>query len=217
MGGTGGNAAPGSISPAPGPPAPASLAGAGTTIQSLHSKAADGTLTPSEAQQYEQAQKTIAQDRVANLEARKANGTITLAEERALDGFKKILDGSLAPPPGYNPLAANQAHQDWYPPQGSKPVHPPPAAFTPEAQALTDQEIRSTVDRLKSQGHAYGRHGPDVLDGQLDDRVLFKVDPMTQTRKDKEKPGNHACAGLATQFTSERAMAHAVKMVEGSA
>lgn len=129
---------------------------------------------------------------------------------------RKILDGSQQPPPGYNPLATNAAHRDWFPPSGSKAVHPPPTAFTPEALALSDEEIQRTVSRLKAQGHAWDRHGPEVLDGQLSDRAMFGADPMTQTKGDGTHSGNHGYSRHATQFTSERAMAQAVKAVESS-
>ena len=83
---------------------------------------------------------------------------------------------------------------------------------------IPDEEIKTTKDRLKAHGHVHDRHGPEVTEGQLNDRARYKVDPITQTKEDCVWRGdNHKSAKHATQFTSERSMTQAVKAVEGSA
>ena len=168
------------------------------------------------------AQRAIAQQRVNDLAAAEANGTLTAPQRRQLDRFREILAASpygtelpKGPPPGYDPHATNPAHREWYPPEGKKPDHPTADKFTPEALAISDNEIKNTVDSLKANGHAHDRHGPEVTEGQLRDRAMHKVDPISQTKENGERPGqDHRAAEHATQFTSDRAMTHALKSVQ---
>jgi hypothetical protein len=195
------------------------------TIQDLSGKAASGTLTADEAHQHAHAQRAIAQQRVTDLTPAEASGTLTAPQRRQLKRFRETLAASpygtelpKGPPTGYDPHAANPAHREWHPPYGDKPAHPASDKFTPEALAISDDDIKATSDRLKAQGHAHDRHGPDVTEGQLSDRAMHKVDPITQTKEDGVHQGNnHKSAKHATQFTSERAMTQAVKKVESSA
>jgi hypothetical protein len=193
------------------------------TIQDLSSKtAAGGTLNADEADQLAHAQRAIAQQRVNDLAAAEANGTLTAPQRKQLDRFREILAASpygtelpKGPPPGYDPHAPNAAYREWYPPQGDKPVHPTNDKFTPQALAISDNEIKNTVDSLKANGHAHDRHGPEVTEGQLRDRAMHKVDPISQTKENGERPGqDHRAAEHATQFTSDRAMTHALKSVQ---
>jgi len=192
------------------------------TIQDLSGKAAAGTLNADEAHGLAHAQRAIAQQRVNDLAAAEANGSLTAPQRRQLDRFRKIINASpygtelpKGPPPGYNPHATNPAHREWHPPHGDKPVHPTADKFTPEALALSDNEINTTSDRLKTKGHAHDRHGPEVTEGQLSDRAMHKVDPITQTKEDGVWSGDdHNSAKHATQFTSERSMTQAVKAIE---
>lgn len=194
------------------------------TIQDLSSKAAAGTLNADEAHQMAHAPRVITQQRVNDLAAAEANGTLTPAQKRQLDRFREILAASpystelpKGPPPGYDPHAANPAHREWHPPQGDKPDHPTADKFTPEALALPDNEITTTTERLKAEGHAHDRHGPEVAEGQLADRSMHGIDPISQTREDGVKRGqDHSYSGNATQFTSDRAMVQSLKAVEGS-
>ncbi|WP_395746550.1 hypothetical protein [Prosthecobacter sp.] len=158
------------------------------------------------------------------LAAAEASGTLTAPQRRQLDRFREILNASpygtelpKGPPPGYDPHATTAAHREWYPPEGKKPVHPADDKFTPEALAIPDHEIKATKQRLKEEGHAHDRHGPEVTDGQLADRSMHGIDPITQTREDGIKSGqDHSYSGNATQFTSDRAMVQSLKAVEGS-
>jgi hypothetical protein len=194
------------------------------SIQDLSGKAASGTLSADEAHQHAHAQRAIAQQRVNDLAPAEANGTLTDPQRRELAQFRSVLAASpygtelpKGPPPGYDPHATNPAHRDWHPPQGDKPDHPANDKFTPEALALSDGEIKDTMDRLKDEGHAHERHGPDVTEGQLADRSMHGIDPITQTREDGVKRGqDHSYSGNATQFTSDRAMVQSLKVVEGS-
>lgn len=170
------------------------------------------------------AQRAIAQQRVNDLAAAEANGTLTPAQKWQLDRFREILATSpygtelpKGPPSGYDPHATNPAHREWHPPDGDKPVHPADDKFTPEALAISEEEIRNTAERLKAKGHAHSRHGPEVTEGQLNDRAMHKVDPITQTKEDGVHAGtDHRSAKHATQFTSERSQVQAVKAVESS-
>jgi hypothetical protein len=193
------------------------------TIQDLSGKAAAGTLKADEAHQMAHAQRAIAQQRVNDL---KALGTaITPQQQRQLNRFEEILNASpygtelpKVPPPGYDPHATNPAHREWHPPHGDKPAHPPDDRFTPDALALSKNEIKTTTESLKEKGHSHDRHGPEVTEGQLSDRAMHGIDPITQTREDGERSRNdHNYSRHATQFTSERAMTQAVKSVENSA
>lgn len=149
---------------------------------------------------------------------------ITPQQQRQLSQFQEILNASpyvtelqKGPPAGYDPHATNAAHQEWYPPHGEKPVHPTNDKFTPDALAIPDDEIKATKERLKANGHAQERHGPEVTEGQLSDRAMHGVDPITQTKEDGERSGeDHNYSKHATQFTSDRAMAQAVRSVEKS-
>jgi hypothetical protein len=159
------------------------------------------------------------------LEPAEANGSITDQQRGQLAKFRETLAASpygtelpKGPPPGYNPHATNPAHREWYPPKGDKPVHPANDKFTPEARAIPDSEIKKTTDRLQANGHAHDQHGPEVTEGQLSDRAMHKVDPITQTKEDGVHIGeDHRSAKHATQFTSDRAMTQTVKAVESSA
>ncbi len=198
------------------------------TIQDLSDKAAAGTLNADEAHGLAHAQRAIAQQRVNDL---LANRPLTLPQQRELDRFHKILAASpygadlpKGPPPGYDPRPRApipgeppRQHHEWHPPEGDKPVHPADDKFTSDALAIPDREIKDTMDRLKANGHAHDRHGPEVTEGQLSDRAMHKVDPITQTKEDGENTGeNHRAAIRSTQFTSERSMTQAVKAVEKS-
>lgn len=192
-------------------------------IQDLSAKSAAGrTLSADEAHQLAHAQRAIAQQRVNDLTA--LGTALTPQQQGQLAQFQKILSASpygtelpKGPPPGYDPHATNPAHREWHPPHGKKPDHPTADKFTPEALALSDNEIKSTTDRLKAEGHAHDRHGPEVAEGQLADRSMHGTDPITQTREDGVKRGqNHSYSGNATQFTSDRAMTQSLKAVEVS-
>jgi len=194
------------------------------TIQDLSAKAAAGTLNAGEAHNLAHAQRAIAQQRVNDLAPAEANGTLTAPQRRELDRFRETLAASpygtelpKGPPPGFDPHATNPAHREWHPPHGDKPVHPADNKFTHEALAISDNEIKATNDRLKAQGHAHDRHGPEVTEGQLSDRAMHKVDPITQTKEDGvHQTRNHKSSRHASQFTSERAMAQVLKTVESS-
>ncbi len=195
------------------------------TIQDLSDKATAGTLSADEAHQFAHAQRSIAQQRVNDLQAAEASGTLTAPQRRQLDRFRAILAASpygtelpKGPPAGYDPHAPNAAHREWYPPEGDKAEHPVDHDFTPTALALSDEEIKTNTARLKASGHAHSRHGPEVTEGQLSDRAMYKVDPISQTKENGEHPGsNHKSSRTASQFTSDRAMTQAVKSVESSA
>ena len=198
------------------------------TIQDLSDKAATGTLNADEAHELGHAQRAIAQQRVNDL---LTNRPLTLPQQRELGRFHKILAASpygtelpKGPPPDYDPRPRApipgeppRQHHEWHPPEGDKPVHPADDKFTSDALAIPDSEIKATMDRLKANGHAHDRHGPEVTEGQLSDRAMHKVDPITQTKEDGENTGeNHRAAIRSTQFTSERSMTQAVKAVEKS-
>ncbi len=197
------------------------------TIQDLSPKAAAGTLNADEAHGLAHAQRAIAQQRVNDLAPNER--TLTEPQKRELKKFREIFEASpygtelpKGPPAGYDPRPRgaipgnpNPRHHEWYPPEGEKPVHPTDDKFTPEALALSDADVRANIERMKNLGHAHDRHGPEVTEGQLDDRVKHQVDPMTQTKENGDPRGkDHRSAEHATQFTSERSMAHALKMVE---
>ena len=100
---------------------------------------------------------------------------------------------------------------------GSKPIHPPDSAFTPEALAIPDGEIAAEIAEMKAQGHAVDRHGADVTDGQTKLRAGEGIDPMTMTREDGVRSGDaHRVGPTATQFTSDRAQVAARRAVEAS-
>ncbi|WP_395746544.1 hypothetical protein [Prosthecobacter sp.] len=198
------------------------------TIQDLSKKEASGPLNADDAHSLADARRAIAQQRVNDL---LANKPLSLAQQRELDRFREILAASpygtelpKGPPPGYDPRPRApipgkppRQHHEWYPIEGDKPVHPSDDKFTPDALAIPDSEIKDTMDRLKANGHAHDRHGPEVTEGQLSDRAMHKVDPITQTKEDGEKSGkNHRAAIRSTQFTSERSMTQAVKAIENS-
>lgn len=203
------------MDPGPPPPVPQAV----NDVRNL-GKRDPATLTQQEAHQLANAQRSIARKGLDNLSA--ITSPLSNHQKRALARFKAIADCSRykadlpkGPPPGYNP---DGNYADWYPPHGKKPVSPPDNTFTHEAQALTDSEIAADISRMKAEGHAVDRHGPDVAASQLTDRAMFKVDPMTQTKEHGTNPGNdHSCARNATQFTSERAMAQSLRAVEKSA
>ncbi len=182
------------------------------TIQDLSSKAAAGTLNADEAHQMAHAQRAIAQQRVNDLAAAEANGTLTPAQKRQLDRFREILAASpygtelpKGPPPGYDPHATNPAHREWHPPDGEKPAHPTNDKFTPDALAISEEEVKTTTDRLKSKGHVHSRHGPEVTEGQLNDRAKHKVDPISQT-KEQTPPSLGVCPGSLCQSADERVL-----------
>lgn len=173
------------------------------------------------------AQRAIAQQRVKDLTA--LGTALTPQQQGQLAQFQKILAASpygtelpKGPPPGYDPRPRgpipgnpNPQHHEWYPPEGDKPVHPTNDKFTPDALAIPDSEIKATKEQLKANGHSHDRHGPEVTEGQLDDRVKHQVDPMTQTKENGDPRGkDHRSAEHATQFTNDRAMTHALKEIE---
>lgn len=170
------------------------------------------------------AQRAIVQQRVNDLAAAEANGTLTPAQKRELERFREILATSpygtelpKGPPPGFDPHATNPAHREWHPPDGKKPAHPANDKFTPEALALSDDEIAANMKRMRAEGHAADRHSADLREGQLSDRSVWGADPITQTREDGVHQEDHGYSRHATQFTSDRAKVQALKAVEASA
>ena len=205
----------------PGPPPP--VPQARTTIEDL-GKRDPATLTQQEAHQLANAQRSIARKGLDNLSAITAGGgTLSRAQQDASDRFQSILDASgyntglpPGPPAGYDPTGP---YPNWYPPKGSPPSTPPDADFNAEGLALSDDDIRTSMAILSDEekGHAASRHGPGVTNGQLEDRAMHGADPLTQTREDGERGGEHTAPRTATQFTSERAMVQAYKAVVGNA
>ncbi|RJF98074.1 PAAR domain-containing protein [Noviherbaspirillum saxi] len=74
--------------------------------------------------------------------------------------------------------------------------------FRGEQDAIRQTEF----DRLAVEGHAVGRHGPRVTEMALDNRAMYKRDPMTGTTTDFYTRMPHRASKNATQFLSREAM-----------
>jgi hypothetical protein len=80
----------------------------------------------------------------------------------------------------------------------------------PANQAARDVAIQRRTRELASNGgHGPQRHGPQLTEQQLDDRAMYKIDPVTGTRFDAYKkdldgtPQLHKAGKHATKVTSE--------------
>lgn len=71
-------------------------------------------------------------------------------------------------------------------------------------------------DWLRGGGHALDRHGGQVTDQQLKDRLLLGHDPITGSTADWEHPHEHRCGQHATAFTSDTALVYAEMRVYDS-
>lgn len=69
---------------------------------------------------------------------------------------------------------------------------------------------------LRDGGHAVDRHGGQVTDQQLQDRLLLGRDPITGNTHDWEHPYAHRCGQHATAFTSDGALVYAEMRVYDS-
>jgi len=75
---------------------------------------------------------------------------------------------------------------------------------------------RREIDRLVAEGHAVGRHGERVSESALNNRALYKQDPITGTTTDYFTRGTHNVGRNATQFKSNESLLRADAYVRGS-
>lgn len=83
-------------------------------------------------------------------------------------------------------------------------------------RGVQDAALQDQFDALASNGHAVGRHGPRVTETALDNRAMFKVDPMSGTTTDFYTGLPHQASKNATQFTSREAMVDAEAFARNS-
>ena len=126
------------------------------------------------------------------------------------------------PPKTYTPDGSPFPEDDGYAPTGHVlPFDDFPESMRGKSHRQVDKEydesLRDSMDRrsrrLSEPGlimsHYIERHGEQVTEQQLIDRVLGKVDPITGTTTDGDKGGNHNCGDHATKFTTRRSLLHA--------
>ncbi len=77
-------------------------------------------------------------------------------------------------------------------------------------------DVSERIKNLRSQGHGPQRHGGQVTQEQLIDRVLRWIDPITGTTVDGEHGGEHKCARVATQVISDAAYVTAEASIRSS-
>lgn len=77
-------------------------------------------------------------------------------------------------------------------------------------------DLQAEMDRLAREGHAPGRHGPRVTETALDNRALYKQDPITGTTTDYYSRATHNVGRNASQFLSKQAMLQAEAYVRGT-
>ncbi|MBP8006145.1 MAG: hypothetical protein KAZ18_04540 [Acinetobacter sp.] len=76
--------------------------------------------------------------------------------------------------------------------------------------------INKKLQDLIKQGHGVQRHGPDVTDQQLLERVVQGMDPMTGTRIDGGHGGAHQYAAHATKVKTAEAYVYAENFARNS-
>ena len=85
-----------------------------------------------------------------------------------------------------------------------------------DINARGTRDIQHEIDRLAREGHAPGRHGPRVTERALNNRVLFKHDPITGSTTDYYSRGSHSVGRNATKMQSNPAMLRAEAYVRGT-
>lgn len=78
------------------------------------------------------------------------------------------------------------------------------------------RDLQVEMGRLAREGHAPGRHGPRVTERALDNRALYKYDPITGTTTDYYSRGTHNVGRNATKILSRQAMRQAEAYVRGT-
>lgn len=79
-----------------------------------------------------------------------------------------------------------------------------------------ERNIEQRMAQMRHEGHGPQRHEGQVTMQQLEERTLYKKDPMTGTTRDGVHGGKHQCGRHATKVNSEEAYVRADQHLRGS-